>query len=294
LLDCLRALSSDQFDRFKTGTIKPRAASSSQQKPSLEITGAHQAAKRVLLVEDMPTNQIVATIELQRLGLDVTTACNGEEALALLAEFTFELVFMDCQMPVMDGYEATQAIRKRERTTGNRVPIVAMTANALEGDRDKCLEAGMDDYITKPFNPDDLRATVERWLTLETVATDGQAEPATDSATQEVVLDYEKLKSRYTAPQCEQLLSAFVSDTRSKLTQLESLVEQRDLTAVGKLAHGIKGAASMLFADELTQAALDLELAAKKGDETANYAELSNRVQARFGRLSKTVEGLLS
>jgi len=294
LLDCLRALSQDQLGSFKPGSLRTGVASPPQPKPVAATTGSSHKVKRVLLVEDIPTNQIVATIELQRLGLDVTTAGNGEEAITLLAKSSFEMVFMDCQMPVMDGYKATQIIRKSERTTGKHVPIVAMTASALEGDRDKCLEAGMDDYITKPFNPDDLRSTVERWLTLETTAANGQTEQASEIETNEAILNYERLKSRFTPAQCEQLLSGFLSDTRTKLSTLETLVARGDLAAVAKLAHGIKGAASMIFAEELTQAAMDLEVAAKKGDETANFAGLNSRVQARFGRLSENVEGLLS
>jgi len=293
LLDCLRTLSLDQFGQFKTGSPKPAVATSSRQSPLLEISGSRHGMKRVLLVEDVPTNQIVATIELQRLGLDVTTAGNGEEAITLLAKSSFEMVFMDCHMPVMDGYQTTHIIRNNERTTGKHMPIIAMTANALEGDRDKCLEAGMDDYITKPFNPDDLRSTVERWIALETISADVQTQQAAEAEAQGAILDYERLKSRYTQAQCEQLLSGFVSDTRARLKELETLVEQRDLTAVGKLAHGIKGAASMLFAEELTEAARELELAAKQGDETANFTGLNNRVQERFGRLSETIEGLL-
>ena len=126
---------------------------------------AARKAGRLLLVEDNPVNQKVALVTLKRLGYDVQLAGNGREALTAVQDLAFELVLMDCQMPEMDGFEATRAIREREQSEGlPRVPIVALTANALEGDRTQCLEAGMDDYLTKPFKQDQLKAILERWL----------------------------------------------------------------------------------------------------------------------------------
>jgi len=290
-LDCLRALSAGETGAPRPAAFKTKVAAAPAAASSiLEITGQGRT-KRVLLVEDIPTNQIVATIELQRLGLEVATAGNGEEAITLLANSRFHMVFMDCQMPVMDGYEATRMIRKGERTTGKHMPIVAMTANALEGDRDRCLEAGMDDYITKPFNPDDLRATVERWLTLESQTTpEEEASPEPESEPQAPVLDYDKLKSRFAPEQCRQLLQAFLNDASSRLTQLETHVEEGDMPAISKVAHAVKGAASMIFAEALTQAAMDMELAAKRGDEAADFTQLNRRVQSEFERLRSRAE----
>ena len=118
----------------------------------------------VLLVEDNEVNQKVAARILERLGCRVAIASNGREALERCAERSFDAVFMDCQMPELDGYDATRALRERERARHTRVPIVAMTAHALAGDREKCLEAGMDDYVTKPLRVEELRAALERWI----------------------------------------------------------------------------------------------------------------------------------
>ena len=104
---------------------------------------------RVLLAEDNVVNQKVATKMLQRLGCEVTIAADGVDAVRLSGEGQYDLLFMDCQMPNLDGYGATRAIRERE-AGGPRVPIVAMTANAMQGDRERCLEAGMDEYVSKP------------------------------------------------------------------------------------------------------------------------------------------------
>ncbi len=120
---------------------------------------------RVLLAEDNEVNQLVALTILQKLGCEVVTANDGRQAVDRSAEQTFTCIFMDCDMPELDGYEATQAIRAREASTpgGPHVPIIALTANALVGDRDKCLAAGMDDYLAKPIIPRDMEGALERW-----------------------------------------------------------------------------------------------------------------------------------
>lgn len=117
----------------------------------------------VLLVEDNPVNQRVAQLMLQGLGVGVTTAANGEEALRQIELASFDVILMDCQMPLLDGFEATARIRARidERAA---TPIVALTANAMSGDRDRCLRAGMDDYLAKPFSKKSLSETLERCL----------------------------------------------------------------------------------------------------------------------------------
>jgi CheY-like chemotaxis protein len=129
---------------------------------------------RVLLVEDNSVNRIVGAAMLQQLGLEVVLAEHGEEALAVLREQTVNLVLMDCQMPVMDGYEATQRIREIERNTARpRLPVIALTANALSGDFDRCLAAGMDAYLSKPYTRAQMHATLAPWLDEGTAAARG-------------------------------------------------------------------------------------------------------------------------
>ena len=124
-----------------------------------------QFTARVLVVEDNAINQKVAQGLLKKFGVQVDLAANGEEALNSLENLPFDLVFMDCQMPVMDGYEATQKVRHSESKVLNReIPIIAMTANSMQGDRDKCLAVGMDDFISKPINPNKVQEALERWL----------------------------------------------------------------------------------------------------------------------------------
>ena len=118
----------------------------------------------ILLAEDNPVNQLVAGGMLDEMGCTVTMVDNGKEALEILPSVPFDMVLMDCQMPEMDGFEATKAIRQHECEQGlARIPIIALTANAMEGDRDRCLQAGMDDHLSKPFTRALLRDIVERW-----------------------------------------------------------------------------------------------------------------------------------
>ncbi|HEX4911651.1 MAG TPA: ATP-binding protein [Permianibacter sp.] len=119
---------------------------------------------RVLLVEDNIVNQTVTKGMLQRFGLSVDTATDGQLALQLHANQAYDLILMDCQMPTMDGFETTRRIRQQEQTSGRHTPVVALTANAMEGDRERCLAAGMDDYLAKPISRDALSLCMQRWL----------------------------------------------------------------------------------------------------------------------------------
>jgi CheY-like chemotaxis protein len=117
----------------------------------------------VLVVEDHVTNQIVAVKLLEQQGCRVDVASNGREAVEATSHISYDCIFMDCQMPEMDGFAATAAIRQREAATGQQVPIIAMTANAIQGDRERCLEAGMTDYVSKPFTPQQLAGMLQKW-----------------------------------------------------------------------------------------------------------------------------------
>jgi CheY-like chemotaxis protein len=123
-------------------------------------------AYRILIAEDNLVNQRVAIYMLEKQGHQVAGAMNGEEALAAMERENFELVLMDVQMPKMDGFQATRLIRAKEKETGLHIPIIAMTAHAMKGDREKCLDVGMDDYIAKPLNVKQLSETIARVMSL--------------------------------------------------------------------------------------------------------------------------------
>jgi CheY-like chemotaxis protein len=139
------------------------AAATSQSSPEPPPAPARNRKTSILLAEDNPVNQKITQKLLEKCGFEVEVAANGREAVEAIQKRRFDLILMDCQMPVMDGYEATQVIRKIEGG-GRRTPIVAITAHAMVGDREKCLEAGMDDYLSKPVNLAKLQQTVNQWL----------------------------------------------------------------------------------------------------------------------------------
>ena len=155
--------------------VAAAAASDSPQRTQPPLEG-----KRVLVVEDNPVNQLVCQAMLARFGLIVEIANNGIEGLQALERNRFDLVLMDCQMPEMDGFTATAAIRQQERESADHrhVPIIALTANAMEGDRARCLAAGMDDYLAKPFTMAQLSEMLTQWLRVQTAAQSTEPAPS--------------------------------------------------------------------------------------------------------------------
>lgn len=235
---------------------------------------------RILLVEDNITNQKVALGILQKLGYRAEAVANGKEALASLQREPYDLVLMDCQMPEMDGYEATRLIREPSTGVLNpRVPVIAMTANALAGDRAKCVEAGMDDYVAKPVRAQDLEAVIAKWAK---TGRDAQEKtlglpsplpvpPAFDPLPEKQkvapVFDREALLERLMGDQelAEAILCSFIQETPRQIHSLRSALEQGDAQAVRRWAHTIKGAAGNVGAMLLREKALCLEEEAKAG-----------------------------
>jgi CheY-like chemotaxis protein len=143
------------------------AAAAEEPRVTAEAAPADRpATPRALLVEDNATNQFVAKRFIEKAGCVVDVAANGAEALEKIAAADFDLVFMDCQMPIMDGYEATKRIRQGRLST---VPIIAMTAHAMKGDRERCLAVGMTEYLSKPLKPDTVAEMIDRVLRLRSV-----------------------------------------------------------------------------------------------------------------------------
>jgi len=202
---------------------------------------------RVLVAEDNVVNQRVASGLLRKRGHDVTVVSDGQAAVAAIADSAFDVVLMDVQMPVMDGFEATAEIRAREKTSGGHLRIIAMTAHAMAGDRDRCLRAGMDGYVSKPLDPRLLCAVVEQ----EEVAP-SLAPPAFE---RDAVL--ERLGGD---PQLlSQVIQRFLVDCPLRLAAIKSAVETRNADALCREAHGLKGAAGNLSAVGLFETAEILE-----------------------------------
>jgi two-component system, sensor histidine kinase and response regulator len=143
--------------------VQPKSKDSGPSRAIEESQTAPESEARILLVEDNPVNKLVALKHLERLGHDVDVATNGRIAVDMAMEKTFDLILMDCQMPLMDGFEATRAIRANERPP-HRVPVIALTANSMRGDRERCLESGMDDYLAKPLRAAELELMIRKWI----------------------------------------------------------------------------------------------------------------------------------
>jgi signal transduction histidine kinase/DNA-binding response OmpR family regulator len=214
---------------------------------------------RILLAEDNEINQEVARELLTEFGCQVDVVSDGAAALAAVEAHMvnpkYDLVLMDCQMPRMDGFQASQKIRKLE-AGGTRLGIIALTANAVEGDRLRCLEAGMDDYVTKPIDPDQLQAAILKIVGQKQSAPQG---PAVDTASL-------LARCRGKSDLAERLLLKFEQQISEQVKELEQNLKQRELEAMAKAAHAIKGAAANLSADRISAAACALEEVGKTGE----------------------------
>ena len=230
-------------------------------------------ARRVLLAEDNPVNVEVAKAMLESLGIEATCARNGQEALQAVRGGSFDAVLMDCQMPVMDGFAATAAIRRHEREAGRArtLPVIAITANALQGDREACLAAGMDDYLSKPFTQQQLAAVIGRWVAVPLAATSHHldAPPRLPKETVEVIqresvnrvaLDNIRALSRDGGDALVQkVIAAYVGDTPRHLATLREAVEGMDAGSVRRVAHSLKSASANIGAARLATLCKELE-----------------------------------
>jgi PAS domain S-box-containing protein len=233
-----------------------------------------RGAVRILLAEDNITNQQVALGILRKLGLHADTVGDGVEAIASLETHDYDLVLMDVQMPEMDGLEATRRIRDPESAVLNhRVPIIAMTAHAMQGDRERCLEAGMDDYITKPISPQVLAETLDRWLPRDTAlpATHEPGEPVAGrswTSRDASVFDRDGLMTRLMGDEdlARAVVDGFLEDTPRQIDALKDRLRANDAPGVMHQAHTIKGASATVGGDALSGVAQEMERAASSGD----------------------------
>lgn len=247
---------------------------------------------RILLVEDSETNQAVALSMLHKLGYNVDLATNGSEALILLQNRSYRLVLMDCQMPEMDGYEAVGRVRKGEAGAGNlNIPIIAMTAHAMNEDREKCLKAGMDDYISKPYSINDLSDAVGRWLHQRSREAHDDKEHSMHTSIvmrnqnfANKVMDSDFLPRQEDASPaifdrdtfCKRLMGdedlmgtiidGFLADMPGQIKTLTDAVKDGIIDIAVEQAHKIKGAAGNISAFALQRVAHSIEVAGKKGD----------------------------
>ena len=266
--------------------------------PAAPLTSAHDAALagRVLVVEDNPVNLTVVNKLLRRFGLTCEAARDGAEALEALLKERYDLILMDVQMPVMDGFQATGEIRRREREQGlAHIPILAMTANAMSGDREKCLAAGMDDYLSKPIRPADLKSLLRHWLPMpEVISPDSQfvaisapapdtpdcpADPQPDVApaspnlspppmNDAPILNRQVLDDLFDLMEDEffLLLEEYLDSAPKLLGAIEQAVLARDAEALVLPAHSLKSSSANVGAMRVSSFSKELEFQARNGD----------------------------
>ena len=238
---------------------------------------------RLLLVEDNVVNQKIAIRLLAKMGFDAEIANDGQEAFDILKNESYDLVLMDCQMPVMDGFEATRAIRHDEfEAKKKHTPIIAMTANAMLGDKERCLAAGMDDYVTKPINTSILTAALERWLPKsEESAVEVSASCAIEmSRLTELFGDDDEI--------IDELLGVFYDSLEPLKVKLANAVQERTVN-IKMVAHEIKGSAFNVGAIVLASLAEQLEQAAPQQDWLV-IDTLMMKIQGEIGRAKHFIE----
>lgn len=253
---------------------------------------------RILVVEDNITNQQVALGILKKLGLSGDAVANGEEAVTALETIPYDLALMDMQMPVMDGIAATRRIRAPESSVLNReIPIIAMTANALQGDRERCLEAGMNDYLAKPVSPDALAAMLSKWLPgrQKETSPDNSGERPTKTVTSNTaevkpIFDRAGMLARLMGDEelMGTVIAGFLEDMPVQMNQLRDCVNNGDIQGAARQAHTIKGASANVGGERLRAAALEMETALKAGDMKTAQSSLGN-LEAQFAQLRKAM-----
>ncbi|MGH9903828.1 MAG: response regulator, partial [Pyrinomonadaceae bacterium] len=244
----------------------------------------------ILIAEDNVVNQRVALRQVEKLGYRADVVANGLEVLEALSRIPYGLVLMDCQMPEMDGYEATREIRRRAGAAARRTPVVAMTAHAMQGEREKCLRAGMDDYITKPVSTEVLAAAIECWIlapapgtevpTAEPPATQGREIRDVKSVapyTAGISARLGSLREEFDAGLVCDLVGDFLSDGAERLAKLRQSVERADPLASAREAHGFKGSCANMGAEFMAGLCARLERQGRAGsveDAPAIVAQL--------------------
>ncbi len=272
-------------------------------KPALPVIRA-----RVLVAEDNVANQKVATRLLEKLGCRVDVAATGAEAVRLLRLLSYDVVFMDCQMPEMDGFEATREIR-RQKGLNRKVPIVAMTANAMAGDREECLAAGMDDYVSKPVELEQIVEVLKRWARSR-VESDQSGSSAHDAAAAnpiaeprpqskppavdaEAIVRLRELAGGDPQKFLEDLLGTYITDTTKRLQALEKNSSDGNAPELMRAAHAIKGSSLTVGANLLADYCQQLEEIAKTGvlagttKMVAHIEQEFERVKAELNKFAK-------
>jgi two-component system sensor histidine kinase/response regulator len=218
---------------------------------------------RALVADDNKINQQVACLFLRDLGMAVDVTADGIEAVSAFKDKHYDLVFLDCQMPGLDGFEACKIIKEIQSRRGRAVPIIAVTANAISGSKEDCLARGMDDYLSKPIDPKVLSELVQKWLGTREEKQHSELEetPQDTFAAKPCTIDFTLLRSRFNDKNLKSILSMFQDTCRDEVQELEKLMDASDLSALKAKAHAFKGACGTICAQPLFETCADIEKA---------------------------------
>lgn len=250
---------------------------------------------RILLVEDNPVNQKLTVALLTKFGYPVDTVDNGAQAVEMVQHGQYNLILMDIYMPVLDGFEATKQIRSLEKA-GQHTPIIAMTANAMRGDRERCLEAGMDDYLSKPIRPDEFQEKLARWAQVQLEALDLPSEPVQQMSIDETLpFDMQSALPRFANNQklFYDLLPEFFKQVEAKIPEVEDAYVRQDTQALFQAGHFLKGMAGNFSTKRMVNLTLALENAGKEGD-LAGIPVLIEGIRAEYIRMKDFYEQLVA
>jgi len=274
-------------------------SSKPRMQPTEAVADPHGAV--ILIAEDNEINRVVAKALLTKQGRRTATAHNGREAVEMALAGDYGAILMDCQMPELDGYEATREIRAAEN--GHHVPIIAMTAHSMPGDRERCLAAGMDDYLSKPVQPEQLRATLERWLRAEardegedTDERDASAGDRRDRDDADDPLDratIAQLRDTLTDEMRASLIGTFEQSLPACLANIEQAAANGDQGELRRVAHLLKGSCATLGAERLRVACVRLERTGRDCDEPIDEEHLASFREAAAEALRALRAGLL-
>ena len=245
---------------------------------------------RILIAEDNAVNQKVAKRQVEKLGFHADVVANGVEALEALDKISYDIVLMDCQMPEMDGYEATAEIRRREGAS-KHTTIIAMTANAMQGDREKCLAAGMDDYIGKPIRFDEFQEVLLRWINSKETkkVSEARGEAIEDAIDMSVLDSFRELQDEGEPDLIAELVGLYINDTETRLAEMQTALKKKDTPALEKVTHSIKGSSGNLGIRRIAKICTALEKNLKKDRWDKVEAQVSE-LESEFLRVRQVLE----
>jgi len=252
--------------------------------------GEQRPLLKVLLAEDNAVNRLLATRLLEKYGNTVVAVENGQEALASIERESFDLVIMDVQMPVMDGLEAIRTVRLKEQTSGLHLPIIALTAHAMKGDRERCLAAGADEYLTKPIRAAEFFAALGRIKAGSAAPSSSLAAPAPPPSTSRTAIDLEQALHRVGDQETlEELARLFIEECPKLMDQIRQSLAKSDGAALERFAHSLQGSSASLGAPGISRASLELQELARSGHWIAArtvFVGLETEIACLYSQLS--------